>query len=586
MRSLARALSSSRRPPPNAASKPCSAIASSSVTDCSRLRLARGPVSSTTRPVSIDSCTLATTSRAPTRRDELVAVLDDLGEVVAGVDVHHRERQACRGERQHGEVQQHGGVLAAAEQQHRVLALGRDLADDGDGLVGQRLEVGQDAARSSRRAHTCSPHSVLALPAQRPPRLVLAGGDRTRARPAADRRIPTLAERVDGQLVELGVQRHVVVGPRRQRVDLDEVAIDVVADDRRVGTSRAVDATHARDPRGLAVERAVERLDLADGAARLDVGLPQVVAAGSRGSGVTTRRLRSNRFVQLLDEPPASRRTGTACRAARCRRPGSALAARCTSTASSKLAVTATFVDAVGVERPAQHLRRVQLLDVVREAWSRLTPASYRITTNSIKIDAIRSLVACRAWRSTTRSCSISTGSRYWSSGVAGSPCARSKACSRPVPTSLSWPRGGRRHSRSSRRCRVVAAYETGDLDPMPLGDHRHRRSGGQRRRRRRRHGRERLGQPRRRSRQLHVHPAGGRPTTASSRSQSAPAGRARRWRRTCAANRRDDGSPRSARRRGDHARPRSGPRSRPPAVDRRRRLVRPSATPRCRRQP
>ncbi len=67
MRSLARALSSSRRPPPNAASKPCSMMASSNVTDCSRLRLARGPVSSTTRPLSIDSCTLATTSRAPTR---------------------------------------------------------------------------------------------------------------------------------------------------------------------------------------------------------------------------------------------------------------------------------------------------------------------------------------------------------------------------------------------------------------------------------------------------------------------------------------------------------------------------------------
>ncbi len=40
-------------------------IASSSVVVCSRLREARGPVSSTTRPLSIDSCTEATTSRSP-----------------------------------------------------------------------------------------------------------------------------------------------------------------------------------------------------------------------------------------------------------------------------------------------------------------------------------------------------------------------------------------------------------------------------------------------------------------------------------------------------------------------------------------
>ena len=224
MRSLARALSSSRRPPPNAASKPCSAIASSSVTDCSRLRLARGPVSSTTRPSSIESCTLATTNRAPTRCDELVAVLDDLGEVVAGVDVHHRERQASRGERQHCEVQQHRRVLAAAEQQHRVLALGGNLADDRDRFVGQRSRCGLGRSRSYVQ-------SALGLRVAGPPAAasILALGDRAGAWPAADRRVAALAERVGRQLVDLGVQRHVVVGPRRQRVDLDDVAADVVA---------------------------------------------------------------------------------------------------------------------------------------------------------------------------------------------------------------------------------------------------------------------------------------------------------------------------------------------------------------------
>ena len=65
IRSLARARSSSRRAPPKAASKPCSSIASSSVVVCRRLRDARGPVSSTTRPASIESWTLATISRSP-----------------------------------------------------------------------------------------------------------------------------------------------------------------------------------------------------------------------------------------------------------------------------------------------------------------------------------------------------------------------------------------------------------------------------------------------------------------------------------------------------------------------------------------
>ena len=62
MRSLARARSSSRRAPPNAASKRCSVIASSSVTVWSRLREA--PVS-TARPLSIDSWTEATISCSP-----------------------------------------------------------------------------------------------------------------------------------------------------------------------------------------------------------------------------------------------------------------------------------------------------------------------------------------------------------------------------------------------------------------------------------------------------------------------------------------------------------------------------------------
>ena len=63
---------------------------------------------------------------------------------MAGVDVHHRERDAGRGERTPGEVEHHDRVLAAGEQQHRPGALGGDLADDGDRLV---LEVGGRGGR-------------------------------------------------------------------------------------------------------------------------------------------------------------------------------------------------------------------------------------------------------------------------------------------------------------------------------------------------------------------------------------------------------------------------------------------------------
>ena len=64
-----------------------------------------------------------------------IAELDQLGEVVTGVDVHDRERDAGRRERPDREVEHDHRVLAAGEQQHRSLELGRDLADDRDRLV-------------------------------------------------------------------------------------------------------------------------------------------------------------------------------------------------------------------------------------------------------------------------------------------------------------------------------------------------------------------------------------------------------------------------------------------------------------------
>ena len=70
-----------------------------------------------------------------------VAELEHLGEVVAGVDVHHRERERRRTEGLLGDPEQHDRVLAAREQEHRPLELGGDLAHHVDRLGLQLLEL-------------------------------------------------------------------------------------------------------------------------------------------------------------------------------------------------------------------------------------------------------------------------------------------------------------------------------------------------------------------------------------------------------------------------------------------------------------
>jgi hypothetical protein len=75
--------------------------------------------------------------------DPAIAELQDLGEVVPGVDVHHRERDPGRVERLLREPEHHDRVLAAGEQQHRTLELGGHLAEDVDRFGLQRLQLGQ-----------------------------------------------------------------------------------------------------------------------------------------------------------------------------------------------------------------------------------------------------------------------------------------------------------------------------------------------------------------------------------------------------------------------------------------------------------
>ena len=132
---MARAFSSSRRPPPKQRVEALRSTASSSTGVWMRLR---EPLGSSLHEAAVD--------RVLHRGDdELEAELGRpsvsryarIGEVEPGVHVHHGERDARRRERLARDVQHHDRVLAAAEQQAGPLHLGRDLAEDVDAL---RLE--------------------------------------------------------------------------------------------------------------------------------------------------------------------------------------------------------------------------------------------------------------------------------------------------------------------------------------------------------------------------------------------------------------------------------------------------------------
>ena len=61
---------------------------------------------------------------------------------------------ARRPERLLGQPQQHDRVLAAAEQQHRPLELGGDLAHHVDGLVLERVQLRASAIAEALDAHS------------------------------------------------------------------------------------------------------------------------------------------------------------------------------------------------------------------------------------------------------------------------------------------------------------------------------------------------------------------------------------------------------------------------------------------------
>ena len=123
------------------------------------------------------------------------------------------------------------------------------------------------------------PHSSLSVPAHRPARGSSPGGDRLGARPAADRRVAPVVQRVLGQVAVGDVAVDVVVGPRCDRVDLHDPAADVEADDR--ARSARVDASSRRRP----VSHACLPCERPRAAAR-----PCASRSTSRGRSATGRR--------------------------------------------------------------------------------------------------------------------------------------------------------------------------------------------------------------------------------------------------------------------------------------------------------
>ena len=106
--------------------------------------VARGDRARVRHPALVDGVLHAGHDEAgPLGLDLRVPVVEHLGEVVAGVDVEHREGDPPGLEGLGGQVQQDGGVLAAAEEEHRALGLGRHLADDEDGERLEQVEVAE-----------------------------------------------------------------------------------------------------------------------------------------------------------------------------------------------------------------------------------------------------------------------------------------------------------------------------------------------------------------------------------------------------------------------------------------------------------
>src|SRR5476649_71330 len=107
----------------------------------------------------------------------------------------------------------------------------------------------------------------VVLPPPAPAALGFARAERARARRAADRNEALGMQGIDGNVVAARLRQHGVARPIVKRVELEQAAAGVKADQPGVAPVRILVGAQAGDPRRRPGERAVERLALAHVAA-------------------------------------------------------------------------------------------------------------------------------------------------------------------------------------------------------------------------------------------------------------------------------------------------------------------------------
>ena len=89
----------------------------------------------------MESWTLRDDESGTSCLDGAVAKLQNLLEVLAGVDVQHREGELLGREGLRGEVQKHGGVFASREEEDGPFAFCHDFAQDEEGVGLENVEM-------------------------------------------------------------------------------------------------------------------------------------------------------------------------------------------------------------------------------------------------------------------------------------------------------------------------------------------------------------------------------------------------------------------------------------------------------------
>ena len=96
---------------------------------------------------------------------EAVAEINNLGEVMPGIDVEELERNRGRSEGAAGQLEDNDGVLASRKEDAYLVELAGHLTQDVNGLVFKVFEVWGKCAH-----YSCNPHSVLPSANTRPDR--------------------------------------------------------------------------------------------------------------------------------------------------------------------------------------------------------------------------------------------------------------------------------------------------------------------------------------------------------------------------------------------------------------------------------